>query len=144
MEGGLNKRILVGIYQYLVKLWVFFTIPWTKVLWDSITEWRPRELPKEIEEVRNLLTLEGLWKTIHGDEYDVWEVKVSNLLKLQDVWHFIVEEYPRDLDSFKYLPKFQKERRKVVSLCLIQDNIDYSLFHYIIEANTPKRAWNIY
>ena len=35
---------------------------------------------------------------------------------------------------------FQNERRQVVSLCLIQDNIDYFLFHYIVEADTPKRA----
>ena len=28
-------------------------------------------------------------------------------------------------------------------MSLIQDNIDYSLFHYIVEADTPKRAWNI-
>ena len=32
---------------------------------------------------------------------------------------------------------------KVVALCLIQDSIDYFLFHYIVEADTPKRAWNI-
>ena len=65
------------------------------------------------------------------------------MLKLQDLWHFIVEEDPRDPDSFKALNGFQKERRQVVSLCLIQNNIDYSLFHYIVEANTPKRAWGI-
>ena len=70
-------------------------------------------------------------------------VKVSNLLKLQDLWHFIVEEDPRDPYSFKDLTEFQKETRQVVALCLIQDNIDYSLFHYIVEADTPKREWNI-
>ena len=29
-----------------------------------------------------------------------------------------------------------------MALCLIQDSIDYSLFHYIVEANTPKKAWD--
>ena len=38
--------------------------------------------------------------------------------------------------------EFEKERRKVVSLCLIQDSIDYSLFHHIVEAGSPKRAWD--
>ena len=50
--------------------------------------------PKEIEEVTNLLTPEILWKTFDGDDFDVWEVKVVNLLKSQDFWHFIVEEIP--------------------------------------------------
>ena len=36
----------------------------------------------------------------------------------------------------------KKKGRQVVALCLIQDNIDYSLFHYIVEADTPKRAWD--
>ena len=71
-------------------------------------------LPKQIEEVRNLFTREGLWKTFDGDDYDVWVVKVSNLLKLQDLWHFIVEEDPRDPDSFKSLNGFQKERKKLL------------------------------
>ena len=65
------------------------------------------------------------------------------MLKLQDLWHFIAEEDPIDLYSFKTLTEFQKERRQVVSLCLIQDNIDDSLFHYVTEVDTPKRAWNI-
>ena len=97
----------------------------------------PEALLEEIEEVRNILTPEGLWKTSHGDDYDVWEIKVSNLLKLQDLQHFIIEEDPRYPNSFKALTEFQKEKSKVVSLCLIEDNIDYSLF------NTAKRAWNI-
>ena len=103
----------------------------------------PGAPPEEIKEVRNLLTREGLWQTFDGDDYDVWEVKVSNLLKLQDLRHFIVEEDPRDPDSFNSMTEFQKERRQVVALHLIQDSIDYSLFHYIIEVDTPKRAWNI-
>ena len=70
-------------------------------------------------------------------------VKVSNLLKLQDLWHFIVEEDPRDLDSFKALTELQKEIRQVLALCLIQDSIDYSLVHYTVETDTPKRTWNI-
>ena len=63
-------------------------------------------------------------------------------MKFQDMWHFIVEEDPRDSDSFKYLTYFQKERRQVVALCVIQDSIDYSLFHDIIEADTPKNKMN--
>ena len=55
---------------------------------------------------------------LHGDEYDVCEFKVSNLLKLQDMWHFIVEEDPRDLDSFKSLTEFQKETRNSL-YCLV-------------------------
>ena len=104
----------------------------------------PEALPEEYEEVRSILTPEGLWKTFHRDDYDVWEIKVINVLTLQDLWHFIAEEDPIDLEKFNALTEFEKERRKVVALCLIQDNIDYSLFHYIIEANTAKRAWNIY
>ena len=89
----------------------------------------PKALPKEIEEVTNLLTPEGLWQTFHGDDYDVWVVKVSNLLKLQDLWHFIVEEDPRYRDSFKALTEFQKERRKIVSLCLIQNSKEICIHH---------------
>ena len=35
------------------------------------------------------------------------------------------------------------QRKQVISLCLIHGSIDYSLFHYIVEVDTPKRAWNI-
>ena len=59
------------------------------------------------------------------------------------MWHFIVEEDPRDPYSFKALIEFQKERMKVVSLCIMQESIYYSLFHYFVEADTPKSAWNI-
>ena len=59
------------------------------------------------------------------------------------MWNFIAEEDPRDPYSFKALTKFQKERKQVVVLSLIQDSIDYSIFHYIEEADTPKRAWDI-
>ena len=41
----------------------------------------PEALPKELEEVINLLTPKGVWKIFDGDDYDVWVVKVSNLLK---------------------------------------------------------------
>ena len=51
--------------------------------------------PEDIKEVRNLLTPQVLWKTFDGYDYDVWAIKVSNLLKFQDLWHFIVEEDPR-------------------------------------------------
>ena len=40
------------------------------------------------------------------------------------------------------MTEFEKERRQVVSLCLIQDDIDYSLFHHIVEVDTLKRAWD--
>ena len=103
----------------------------------------PEALPKELEDVRNLLTPKGLWRNFHGYAYDVWEIKVSNLLKLQYLWHCIVEEDSRDPNSFKFLNEFQKERRQVVALCLIQKSIDYSLFHYIVEVDTPKKTWNI-
>ena len=78
-----------------------------------------KSLTREFEEVRNLLTPKGLWKTFDGDDYDVWAVKVSNLLKSHNLRHFIVEEDPRDPNSFKALTEFKKERRKVVALCLI-------------------------
>ena len=97
----------------------------------------PEAVPEEYQDVRNILTPQGLWQSFNGDEYDVWEIKVINVLKLQDLWHFIAEEDPIDQEKFNYLTEFKKERRQVVALCLIQDNIDYSLFHYIVEANTP-------
>ena len=105
--------------------WVSLLTKW-KVHIDQIGEDRilkmmelPETLPEEIEQVRNILTREGLWKTFHGYEYGVWEVKVTNFLTLQNLWHFIVEEDPRAPYSFKALIEFQKERRQVVSLCLI-------------------------
>ena len=58
------------------------------------------------------------------------------------LWYFIVEEHPFDPEKFNALIEFAKERRKVVALCLIQDSIDYTLFHYIVEVDTPKRAWD--
>ena len=59
----------------------------------------PEADPKEYEQVRNILTLEGLWQTFNGDEYDAWVVKVINVLKLQDLWHFIAEEDLIDPES---------------------------------------------
>ena len=56
----------------------------------------PEAVPEEYEEVRNILTPQGLWQTFNGDEYDVWAIKVINILKLQDLWHFIAEEDPID------------------------------------------------
>ena len=87
---------------------------------------------EEYEKVRNILTPQGLWQSFNGDEYDVWEIKVINVLKLQYLWHFISEEDPIDLENFIGLTEFEKERRKVVALCLIYEIIDYSLFHYIV------------
>ena len=79
----------------------------------------PEAVPKEYEQVRNILTLEGLWQTFNGDEYDAWVFKVINVLKLQDLWHFIVEEDPIHPEKFNALAEFEKERRQVVALCLI-------------------------
>jgi len=39
--GGVNKRILECIYQYVVKLRVFFNIPQTWVSYHMFNEWRP-------------------------------------------------------------------------------------------------------
>ena len=103
----------------------------------------PEALNEEFEKVRNLLTQKGLWHTFVGDNYDQWAMEVRNWLRSQDLWNFLVEEDPIDPKSFKDLTKFQKERRQVVVLSLIQENIDYSIFHYIAEAYTPKRAWDI-
>ena len=64
------------------------------------------------------------------------------MLKSQDLLHFLVEDDLIDPEKYNVLTQFEKERRKVVALCLIQDSIDYSLFHYIVEADTPKRAWD--
>ena len=83
---------------------------------------------EEFEEARNILTPQGLWQSFNGDEYDVWAIKLINVLKLQDLWHFIVEGDPIDPEKFHALTEFEKERRQVVALCLIQDSIDYSYF----------------
>ena len=61
-----------------------------------------------------MLTPKGLLKTFGGDDYDVWAIKVSNLLKLQDLWHFIVKEDPRDPDSFKALMCSKKKEGKLL------------------------------
>ena len=58
----------------------------------------PETLPEEYEEVRNILTPKGLWQTFNGDEYDAWEIKVINLLKLQDF----------GTSSLKSIPLIQK------------------------------------
>ena len=92
----------------------------------------PEADPEEYEQVRNILTLEGLWQTFNGDEYDAWVFKVINVLKLQYLWHFIAKEDPIDPEKFNSLTKFEIERRQVVALCLMQNTIDYSLFHYIV------------
>ena len=82
-------------------------------------------------------------RTFDGDNYDIWVMEVRSLLRSQNWWHFLVEEDPNDPDAFKALSDFQKDRSQVVSLSLIQGNIYYSIFHYIAEAYTPKRAWDI-
>ena len=79
----------------------------------------PEAVPEEFEEVRNILTPEGLWQTFNGDEYDVCVIKVNNVSKLQDLWHFIVEEDPIDPKKINALTEFEKERRQVVALCFI-------------------------
>ena len=103
------------------------------------------DIPKHIKAIKaiNLLFIRlRFTQCTNGDEYDVWAIKVINVLKLQDLWHFIVEEDLIDPKKFNALKEFEKERRQVVALCLIQDSIDYSLFHYIVEADSPKRAWD--
>ena len=68
----------------------------------------PQALLEEFEEVKNILTLECLWQTFNRHEYDKWEIKVINLLKLQDLWHIIIEENPIDLEKFNALTEFEK------------------------------------
>ena len=68
----------------------------------------PEAVPKEYEEVRNILKPQGLWQSFNGDEYDAWVFKVINILKLQDLWHFIVEEDPIDPEKFNALKEFEK------------------------------------
>ena len=58
-------------------------------------------------------------------------IQVRNLLRSHDLWHFLVEDNLIDLETFNALTEFEKERRQVVSLSLIQDSIGYSIFHYI-------------
>ena len=52
----------------------------------------PEAVPEEFEEIRNIVTPQGLWQSFNGDEYDVWEIKVRNLLRSQDLWNFLLEE----------------------------------------------------
>ena len=66
----------------------------------------PEAVPEEFEEIRNILTPQGLWQSFIGDEYDVWEIKVINVLKLQDLWHFIAEEDPIDTKKFNALIEY--------------------------------------
>ena len=67
-------------------------------------------------------------------------MEVRCLLRSQYLWHFIAEEDAIDPKSFK---AFQNDKIQVIALSLIQNSIDYSIFHYIVEADTPKRAWDI-
>ena len=60
----------------------------------------PEAVLEEYEQVRKILTPQGLWQSFNGDEYDVWAVKVINVLKLQYLWHFIAEEDPIDPEKF--------------------------------------------
>ena len=71
------------------------------------------------------------------------EIKVISVLKSQDLWHFIDEEDPIYQEKFNALTELKNERRKIVAFSLIQDSIDYSLFHYIVDTDTPTRVWNI-
>ena len=70
-------------------------------------------VPEEYEEVKNILTPQGLWQSFNGDEYDVCVIKVNNVLKLQDLWHFIVEE---DFIDPKILILWQNSKKKEVKL----------------------------
>ena len=66
----------------------------------------PEAVLEEQEPVRSILTPKGLWQSFNGDEYDEWAIKVINVLKLQDLWHFIVEEDPIDPEKFNALTEF--------------------------------------
>ena len=68
----------------------------------------PEVVPEEYQEVRNILTPQGLWQSFNGDEYDVWALKIINVFKLQDLWHFIVEEDSIDPEKFNALKEFEK------------------------------------
>ena len=68
----------------------------TKILEDR-RKWKMEEIYQHQK---------GYGKTFYGDDYDLCEVKVSNLLKLHNLGHFIVEEDPRNQDSFKALTEF--------------------------------------
>ena len=96
------------------------------------------ELPEEIEEVRYLLISIGSWQTFDGDNYALWSLKIRDLLRSQDLWHFVAENDPIDLAAFENLTEYQKERGQVVALSIIQNGIDYSIFHNISDASTPK------
>ena len=68
----------------------------------------PEALPEELEEVRNLLTPEGLCHIFDGGNYDRWELKVRILLRSQYLWNLLVEEDPIDPETFNALRKFKK------------------------------------
>ena len=68
-------------------------------------------------------------------------MEVRSLTRLKDFWHFIAKENPIDPKDFKSLIEFQKDRIQVISLSLIQDNLDYSIsFHYTAETYTPMNG----
>ena len=55
--GGGSTTLFVGIYQYLVKLGVFFNIPWINELWHPFSKWIPSastQLQDERIEVENV------------------------------------------------------------------------------------------
>ena len=56
------------------------------------------ELPEEIEGVRDFLSPDGLLKSFDGETDDLWALKVKKLSRSQDLWHFVVEEDPIDLE----------------------------------------------
>ena len=68
-------------------------------------------------------------------------MEVRSLSRLQDLWHFIAKENSIDPKDFKSLTEFQKDRIQLISLSLIQDNLDFSIiFHYTAEAYTPMNG----
>ena len=87
----INKRIFVSNYQYVVKLEVFFNIPWTKALWHGFTKRRPRAFDMEMEmegcpimsNVKTLLMVHI--QTKHC--FDAW----TSPSAIQFFWFFVLE-----------------------------------------------------
>jgi hypothetical protein len=48
---GIRKRVLKGIFQYLVKLGVLFNIPWMELLCHRFNKWRPCQKNRSLKEM---------------------------------------------------------------------------------------------
>ena len=82
LGGGINKIICVNNYQCLVKLWVFFKIPWTKALWHGFTKWRPRGDPilpgSEVISSLKLFIKLGMMRHLNWEP----QMEIQNILDL--------------------------------------------------------------